>query len=95
MKNFLGTLLIFLFAVSLVSATNSSISARQARFEERRFKSEEDQKQISNFLNAKNILKTVIKLVFGSDEESKATSRQVLNAFVKVRYYLIKVHFLK
>jgi len=87
MKIILAPLLVCLIAATFACATNTttfSAKARQARFEERKFRNEEDQKQISSFLNAKNILKTVIKLVFGSDEESRATSRQVLNVFVKV-----------
>ena len=40
--------------------------------------------EISQFLNTKNIVKTIVKLVFGTSEESTATSRQVLNLLVKV-----------
>lgn len=35
-------------------------------------------------MNTRNLIKTAIKLVFGSDEESAATSRQILNLLVTV-----------
>jgi len=55
----------------------SSDPKKLARFEQ-------DKKDVTSFLNAKNIVKTIVKLVFGSSEESTATSRQVLNLVVKV-----------
>jgi len=66
------------------STKNGTNPSRQARFDERKFRYEEDKKEISTFLNTKNIIKTVIKLLFGNNEESAATSRQVLNVLVKV-----------
>lgn len=45
---------------------------------------EQDKKEVTSFLNAKNIVRTLVKLVFGTSEESTATSRQVLNVLVKV-----------
>lgn len=66
------------------SSITSTAAQRQARFEDRKLRSENDGKELSTFMNAKNILKTVVKLLFGTDEESRATSRQVLNVFVKV-----------
>lgn len=74
--------LTILFAIHV--ASDKGESARQANFEERRLRYEEDSKEVASFLNLKNIFKTLIKLIFGSEEESKATSRQVLNVFVKV-----------
>ncbi|XP_054169088.1 uncharacterized protein LOC128966264 [Oppia nitens] len=62
---------------------NETDTQRQGR-EERKFRFEEDKKELSQFLNTKNIVKTVVKLLFGSSEESSATSRQVLNVLVKV-----------
>ncbi|KAH7639970.1 hypothetical protein HUG17_4003 [Dermatophagoides farinae] len=48
--------------------------------------------EVSQFLNTKNIVKTIVKLVFGSSEESTATSRQVLNLLVKV-LDMVKTNF--
>ncbi|XP_022644679.1 uncharacterized protein LOC111264858 [Varroa jacobsoni] len=42
------------------------------------------QQEVSKFMNTRNLIKTAIKLVFGSDEESAATSRQILNLLVTV-----------
>ena len=66
------------------NATEEQGSQRQARFEERKFRFDQDKKELSQFLNTKNIVRTVVKLLFGSTEESSATSRQVLNVLVKV-----------
>ena len=48
----------------------------------------QEKKDIVQFLNTKNVIKTMLKLLFGSNEESVATSRQVLNVFVKVRHLI-------
>lgn len=53
-------------------------------FDERKLRFEQDKKEVSGFLNTKNILRTVVKLLFGTTEESTATSRQVLTVLVKV-----------
>lgn len=68
---------------SSTSSSQSTSASRQARFEDRKLRTE-DGKELSSFLNAKYVLRSVVKLLFGSDEESRATSRQVLNVFVKV-----------
>jgi len=82
---FAACLLVVLASVaSAESADNSTASSRQARFEERKFRYEQDKKEITGFLNTKNIIRTVVKLLFGTSEESTATSRQVLNVLVKV-----------
>ncbi|CAG2163914.1 unnamed protein product [Oppiella nova] len=65
------------------NATESQTNQRQGRFDERKFRFDQDKKELSQFLNTKNIVKTVVKLLFGSTEESSATSRQVLNVLVK------------
>ncbi|RWS05198.1 secreted protein-like protein [Dinothrombium tinctorium] len=67
-----------------MTSNESNNTSRQARFDERKFRYENDKKEISNFLNTKNIIKTVVKLLFGNNEESTATSRQVLSVLVKV-----------
>jgi hypothetical protein len=64
--------------------TETQNSSRQARFDERKFRFDQDKKELSQFLNTKNIVRTIVKLLFGSTEESTATSRQVLNVLVKV-----------
>jgi hypothetical protein len=86
------TVILFLFAASLAltsaqksdNVTEDQSSQRQARFDERKFRFDQDKKELSQFLNTKNIVRTVVKLLFGSTEESSATSRQVLNVLVKV-----------
>lgn len=78
--------LLVLASLSLANAvnTNSSGSHRQAKT----FRMDKEKalasNEISQFLNTKNIVKTIVKLVFGTSEESTATSRQVLNLLVKV-----------
>lgn len=75
------------------AATNSEAAAvpvaaasrRAPRLDERKFKYEADpKKELTQFMNTKNLVKTLVKLVFGSDEESAATSRQILNLLVTV-----------
>ncbi|KAH7934142.1 hypothetical protein HPB49_021904 [Dermacentor silvarum] len=62
-------------------------SRRAPRLDERKFKYDADpKKELTQFMNTKNLVKTLVKLVFGSDEESAATSRQgqILNLLVTV-----------
>lgn len=59
-------------------------SSREARFDERKFKQEIDKNEISQFMSSKNVIKTLVKLIFGSDEESAATSRKILHLLVSV-----------
>lgn len=53
--------------------------------DDRNFRLNQDKREILQYLNTKNIVKTMLKLVFGTNEESMVTSRQVLNVFVKVK----------
>ena len=89
MKFTSAILSLFAFLVLLLAAANatnntSSIYQRQAKS----FRMDKEKtlasNEISQFLNTKNIVKTIMKLVFGTSEESTATSRQVLNLLVKV-----------
>lgn len=70
-------------------------SARAARYDERKFNNNKlavptandldtNKKQVSQFLTSKNVIRTIVKLIFGNDEESAATSKQILNLFVSV-----------
>lgn len=82
MKFVIGILAIVAFSaiVSAADIDNSkpAIDNRKlARFEQ-------DKKEVTSFLNARNIIKTVVKLLFGTTEESSATSRQLLSVVVKV-----------
>jgi len=82
MKFVIGILAIVAFSaiVSAADVDNSkpAIDNRKlARFEQ-------DKKEVTSFLNARNIIKTVVKLLFGTTEESSATSRQLLSVVVKV-----------
>lgn len=90
MKLITGLCLLFVACV-VVSATEDA-AQRQARgFDERKYRYEQDKKEVGNFLNTKNLIRTVVKLLFGSSEESSATSRQVLNVLVKVSKYFTLV----
>lgn len=78
MKLLLGLLIVGLVLVVVSGAKEEkSDDSRKARYEQ-------DKKEVAGFLNTKNILRTVVKLLFGNSEESTATSRQVLNVLVKV-----------
>lgn len=44
-------------------------------------------KEINTLTNSKNLIKTFVKLFFGTNEESAATTRQVLNVMVKVSFF--------
>ncbi|UYV82286.1 hypothetical protein LAZ67_21001601 [Cordylochernes scorpioides] len=74
-------------------AASPAPNSRSARFDERKFGSSkhmqevmsaDSKKDISQFVTSKNMIRTLVKLVFGSDEESAATSRQILNILVNV-----------
>jgi hypothetical protein len=79
-----ATLMALSMAQQSDNITETQNSSRQARFDERKFRFDQDKKELSQFLNTKNIVRTIVKLLFGSTEESTATSRQVLNVLVKV-----------
>ena len=70
---------------SISSAYNGTQIRRDIRLNEKTARQGQDKKAIIQFLNTKNVVKTMLKLLFGTNEESVATSRQVLNVFVKVR----------
>lgn len=60
----------------VVAPAAPAASRRAPRLDERKFKYEADpKKELTQFMNTKNLVKTLVKLVFGSDEESAATSR--------------------
>jgi hypothetical protein len=62
----------------------ASTSNKNAVEQQRKMRQETDKKELNAFLNGKNLLKTVIKLLFGNVEETTATSRHVLSALVRV-----------
>ena len=66
-----------------VTFTNNLLQSVQDRHDEM-IKSSRDKKEVLQFLNTRNIIKTMFRLFFGSNEESLATSKQVLGVFVKV-----------
>ncbi|XP_015790103.1 uncharacterized protein LOC107366969 isoform X2 [Tetranychus urticae] len=82
---------VLVFTVIFISASvsasdensSTSVAARQARFEERKLRYEQDKKDIQSFMTTKNLFKTVVKILFGTSDESAATSRQVLNVLVQ------------
>lgn len=45
---------------------------------------EQERRQVQDFLSAKNLVKTVIKLIFGNQDEISASSRNVLGILSKV-----------
>ena len=81
--------IILALTITMISAQNATESQRQARTNERQFRFDQDKKELSQFLNTKNIVRTIVKLLFGTTEESTATSRQVLNVLVKVSCKLL------
>lgn len=46
---------------------------------------EAEKRQVQDFLTTKNIFKSIIKLLFGNQDEISATSRNVLGVLTKVR----------
>ncbi|XP_015915872.1 uncharacterized protein [Parasteatoda tepidariorum] len=93
MKIFIVTLLLVASAFALPNQEEKT--ARAARFDERKFSNnkhasltsndlDSNKKQVSQFLTSKNVIRTLVKLIFGNDEESAATSKQILNIFVSV-----------
>jgi len=84
MKFIIAICLLATFVAVTSATSNATSSGREARFDERKFRYDQDKKDLSQFLNTKNIVRTIVKLLFGSNEESTATSRQVLNVLVKV-----------
>lgn len=85
MKLIIG-LVFVIVALSSISCADDDKST-----DVRKLRYEQDKKEVSGFLNTKNILKTVVKLLFGTTEESSATSRQVLNVLVKVSNAILEV----
>lgn len=73
------TCLVLLAIISLSTCSDSFQSS-----DDKSYRFDQDTKEINAFLNTKNIFKTLVKLLFGTNEESTATSRQVLNVLVKV-----------
>ncbi|KAI1284848.1 hypothetical protein HDE_12282 [Halotydeus destructor] len=74
-----------LFILAAVVMATPEPDQRQARgVHEGKLRFDEDKKDVSNFLNTKNIIRTLVKLFLGNSEESTATSRQVLSVLVKV-----------
>ncbi|XP_013787832.1 uncharacterized protein LOC106471756 [Limulus polyphemus] len=61
-------------------------TARNARYSKEKFSSKYDKQKndVSQFLSTKNIIHTIVKLFFGSNDESAATSRQILNILVSL-----------
>lgn len=88
MKFVVYSCLVLVAFVTLVQASvhqqQNEAAAPAGDEQARNFRYEEEKKELGQFLNTKNMLKTIIKLLFGSTEESAATSRQVLNVVVKV-----------
>jgi len=87
MKYYLIVFFVTIWLTSCLAEKSDNVTdsnQRQGRADERKFRFDQDKKELSQFLNTKNIVKTIVKLLFGSTEESSATSRQVLNVLVKV-----------
>lgn len=82
MKNVILSVALLAVFVAVVSASEST-QARQARFDERKARFDTEKKEITSFMNTKNLFKTVFKILFGTSDESAATSRQVLSVLVE------------
>lgn len=87
-------LLCAILSTEVVDGANATVSRRDvhARFDEhngnfnmKAARLSQDKREIIQFLNTKNVIKTMYKILFGDNKDSVATSRQVLNVFVKVR----------
>lgn len=90
-------LLVAILATEVVHGTNATAVNRrevpsiQHRFDEQSSQQmnkaarlSQDKREIIQFLNTKNVIKTMYKILFGDNKDSVATSRQVLNVFVKM-----------
>ncbi len=85
MKNVILSVALLAVFVAVVSASEST-QARQARFDDRKARFDTEKKEITTFMNTKNLFKTVFKILFGTSDESAATSRQVLGVLVEVSF---------
>lgn len=73
-----------LFCVATASVKSSSNSSNKILTDaQRKLREETEKKEITTFFTAKNLIKTAIKILFGTNEESTATTRQFLSFFVK------------
>ncbi|KAG9510864.1 hypothetical protein GZH46_00581 [Fragariocoptes setiger] len=69
------------------SSNNGSSGQNNAgsnSIESSKYRSEQERKQVMEFFTTKNILKSLIKLMWGNQDEVGATSRQVLSVLTKV-----------
>ena len=81
--------LVFIALICIVNASvksNSNSSNKITTDTQRKLREENEKKEISAFFSGKNLIKTVIKILFGTSDESAATSRQLLTFLVKVKY---------
>lgn len=68
------------------SSSGNALSSSSNTIEHSSSKSrmESEKRQIAEFLTPKNIFKSIVKILFGSQEEISATSRHVLSILGKV-----------
>ena len=72
-------------SISSSSSGNNLVSSTHNTIEHSTGKSrlESEKRQVQEFLSAKNIFKSIVKLVFGNADEANATSRQVMTMISK------------
>ena len=78
--------LVFITLICIVNASlkNSNNSSNKITTDnQRKLREESEKKEITAFFTAKNLIKTAIKILFGTNEESSASTRQLLSFFVK------------
>lgn len=78
--------LVFLTLICIINASAKSLSNSSNKITtdaHRKLREETEKKEITAFFTAKNLIKTAIKILFGSNEESTASTRQFLSFFVK------------
>lgn len=82
-------ILIALICIVDASVKSTGTSTNKITTDTRKLREETEKKEISAFFSGKNLIKTAIKILFGNNEESAATSRQVsaLNFNISLFFY--------
>lgn len=71
-------------SLSNLSSANSNGNSNIIEHSSNKARIEQEKRQVQEFLTTKNLLKSVIKLLFGNRDEINATSRSVLGILGKV-----------
>lgn len=71
-------------SLSNLSSSNNNGNSNIIEHSSNKARIEQEKRQVQEFLTTKNLLKSVIKLLFGNRDEINATSRSVLGILGKV-----------